>query len=103
MMPVESEEKPQQRSWARKQNIKKPVSLKNVFEPEPKLEKITFPHSRWDGLRFVPADPMPQPMINTQVMPLKDAMLAWKIKHRLLSSYQWPNLSCPSVSEQRTW
>ena len=56
-----------------RQQAKKELLTKKTKNPQ-------FPHSKWDGFKFVESVAMPQPMIKTKISVLHDAMSSWKCR-----------------------
>ena len=61
---------------------------------------INFPHSRWDGEKFVPAECMPQPMIQAKITPMKEGMKAWKVEKGHIKADKKTDVDQPVVDEK---
>ena len=77
-----TEERKNQRSWARRQARTK-INLNMSSTSE---EAIYFPHSSWNGTKFVPSAPMQHPKINAKISPMREAMESWKLEKGLIGS-----------------
>lgn len=71
-----------QRTWMRRKALDAARKAREAGQEWARLLTVKvgpkFPHSNWNGKKFVPSKPMPQPMIRVRVAPMKNAMEAWR-------------------------